>query len=344
MTAAITLWETLAMGENEPTYRKVLDALKVQPSTHISGTLLASRLQLTRTAVWKHIRTLKSMGYNIQAHPKKGYILADVPDLLIPEEITPHLRTTWLGRTYLHYRETGSTNDQALSQAALGAPHGTVIVAEQQTAGRGRLRRPWLSSPHCGIYMSILLRAPLPVRDAPQSTLVAALSLVKVLREHYQLRAAVKWPNDVLIQDKKVAGILTEMQSDQEFTRFLVIGIGINVSHTKDELQAPFRYPATSVAMELDDRVSRRELLLGFLHEFEQDFERFLASGFSAIVPALEDASATLGRNVIVQCGNSVYSGKAMGLTPEGALRLQTEDGREEIVWAGDVTMLKGER
>jgi BirA family transcriptional regulator, biotin operon repressor / biotin---[acetyl-CoA-carboxylase] ligase len=334
------------MGENEPTYRRVLDALKDQPSTHISGSLLASCLHLTRTAVWKHIRTLKSMGYGIQAHPKKGYILTDVPDLLIPEEISPALRTTWIGRTYLHYRETGSTNDQALSQAALGAPHGTVIVAEQQTAGRGRLRRSWVSSPHCGIYMSILLRAPLPVRDAPQSTLVAALSLVKVLRELYHLQAAVKWPNDVLIQDKKVAGILTEMQSDQEFTRFLVIGIGINVNHTKDELnepQAPFRYPATSVAIELADRVRRRDLLLGYLHQFERDFERFLASGFAVLVPEFEDASATLGRNVIVQCGNSVYSGKATGLTPEGALRLLTEDGREEIVWAGDVSMLKRE-
>jgi BirA family transcriptional regulator, biotin operon repressor / biotin---[acetyl-CoA-carboxylase] ligase len=332
------------MEENDRTYRRVLDALKAQPSSHISGSLLASRLRLTRTAVWKHVRTLKSMGYNIQSHPKKGYILTALPDLLIPEEITPYLRTTWLGRTYLHYRETGSTNDQALSQAAMGAPHGTVIVAEHQTAGRGRLKRPWVSSPHCGIYMSILLRVPLPLRDAPQATLVAALSLVKVLRDRHHLPATIKWPNDVLIEDKKVAGILTEMQSDQEFTRFLAIGIGINVNHTKDALEGPFRYPATSVAIELADRVSRSELLLGFLLQFEQDFEGFLATGFSGVVPQIEDVSATLGRNVFVQCGTSVYSGKATGLTPEGALKLLTEGGREEIVWAGDVTMLKGER
>jgi BirA family biotin operon repressor/biotin-[acetyl-CoA-carboxylase] ligase len=288
------------------------------------------------------MKALQSLGYVIEADPKRGYRLTDIPDLLIPREVTPHLHTKWLAHAYEHHRQITSTNDEALSMAARGAPHGTVVVADEQTQGRGRMRRPWVSTSFSGIYMSVLLRAPLPVRDAPQSTLVAALALVKVLKAQYDLPAAIKWPNDVLINDAKVAGILTEMQSDQEFTRFIVIGIGINVNHRRDELQGPFRYPATSVAIERGAPLKRRELIVPYLHQLEKDYDRFLTTGFSALLPELEAASATIGRTITINRGDTQCKGRALGFTQEGALRLLREDGKEEVIWVGDVSLVEG--
>jgi BirA family biotin operon repressor/biotin-[acetyl-CoA-carboxylase] ligase len=332
------------MTPDEPTSRKILHALKDHQGEFLSGNLLASLLGLTRTAIWKHVKALKSIGYDIESHPRQGYRLASIPDLLIPEEVVPYLSTRWLGHTYHHHRQIGSTNDEAFVLAIRDAPHGTVVVAEEQTSGRGRMRRPWVSSSMRGIYMSILLRAPLPIRDAPQSTLVAALALAKVLKTRHNLSAAIKWPNDVLIGGKKVCGILTEMQSDQELTRFIIIGIGINVNQDMEQLEGPFRYPAASVAVELGATIRRQELLVHYLHQFETDFDRFQTTGFSSLLEELEAASATIGRTISVQCGDAQCVGKALGFTPQGALRLLGEDGREQIIWAGDVSLVKGGR
>jgi BirA family biotin operon repressor/biotin-[acetyl-CoA-carboxylase] ligase len=297
---------------------------------------------MSRVGIWKHIKSLQAQGYTIESHPKEGYRLIDIPDILIPEEITPHLETSWLGRAYHHFAEIGSTNDQALIMAIKGAPNGTVIVAERQTLGRGRLRREWLSPPRSGIYMSMLLTTPLPVREAPQSTQVAALALVKTLRNRYGLEAKIKWPNDILIKHRKVAGILTEMQSDQDLVKFFVIGIGINVNQSAEELAGPFRYPATSVALELGGPTRRQELLLSFLYQFETEYDRFLEGGFAAIQPEAERASAILGKTVKIHSGKEEIRGKVLGFTPEGALRLSTEGEEEMVVWVGDVTQVEG--
>ena len=332
------------MSPNEPTSRKILHALKDHQGEFLSGNLLASLLGLTRTAIWKQVKSLKSIGYDIESHPRHGYRLASIPDLLISEEVVPYLSTRWLGHAYHHHQQIGSTNDEALALAIRDAPHGTVVVAEEQTSGRGRMRRHWVSSSMRGIYMSILLRAPLPIRDAPQSTLVAALALVKVLKTTHNLSAAIKWPNDVLVGEKKVCGILTEMQSDPELTRFIIIGIGINVNQGREDLEGPFRYPATSVAAEVGGAVKRQEILVHYLQQFETDFDRFLTTGFASLLHELETASATIGRTISVQCGDAQCVGKALGFTPQGALRLLGEDGREQIIWAGDVSLVKGGR
>jgi BirA family biotin operon repressor/biotin-[acetyl-CoA-carboxylase] ligase len=324
------------------TQTHVLHLLKEQEGRYISGTSLASSLKVSRTSVWKHIRNLRSLGYGIITHPKRGYCLAKIPDLLIPQEIVPHLNTVWLARSYYHYRQVDSTNDQALRLAGQGAEHGTVVVAEEQTKGRGRMQRSWHSPGGLGIYVSMLLRSSLPVREAHQSTMVAGLSLVKVLREEYGLQAAIKWPNDVLVKGKKLVGILADMQSDQDFTRFIVIGIGINVNHKESDLAEPFRYPATSLAIELGAPVKRQELLLNLIDRFETEYGYYLKEGFGAALPEFERVSAILGKPLHIRTGKEDLLGRALGFTPEGALRLLKGDGKEEIIWVGDVLRVDG--
>ena len=330
------------MSGTEQTHVQVLHALKENMGRYVSGISLASRLQLSRTSIWKHIRSLKTLGYHLESHPREGYKLVAVPDLLIAEEIVPYLTTSWLGRSYYHYAQIGSTNDQALHLAAQGAAHGTVVVAEEQTQGRGRLQRLWVSPAGCGIYLSMILTTPLPVQEAPQPGMVVSLTLVKVLQEKYGLEAAIKWPNDVLIKGKKLAGILADMQSDQDTTRFMVIGIGINANYRERDFAEPFRYPATALALELGAPVSRQKVLLAFLHRFETEYDHFLKYGFGAMLPEYEQASTILGRQLKIQSGKEELSGTALGFTRQGALRLQESDGHERVIWVGDVLRVEG--
>jgi BirA family biotin operon repressor/biotin-[acetyl-CoA-carboxylase] ligase len=188
----------------------------------------------------------------------------------------------------------------------------------------------------------MILRNPLPVQEAPQAAMVAALALVKVLAENYGLPAAIKWPNDVLVAGKKLAGILADMQSDQDYTRFMVIGMGINANHRESDLAEPFRYPATSLAIELGFPVKRQGLLLNLIHRFETEYEYYLKNGFGAMLPEFERVSAILGKHLRIQAGKEEISGEALGFTPEGALRLLTDEGKAQVIWVGDVLRVEG--
>lgn len=332
-------------GKMPPTTQtqfEILKYLKESAGDYVSGADLADKFSISRTGIWKHIQKLKNLGYEIVSHPKDGYKLVEIPDSLTAKEVVPHLKTTWAGQSYYYLEVTDSTNNYALQLAVKGAPHGSIVVAEEQTHGRGRLQREWLSSPNRGIYMSLLLTNPLPLRVAPQATYVAALALAKVLRHKFGLPACLKWPNDVLIGGRKVAGILTEMQSDQDFSRFLVIGIGINVNYTREEMAGPFRYPATSISLEAGESFKRQYLLVDFLGQFEADYDVFVANGFRAISADLENFSIILGKKVTVLCGDREISGKALGFSPEGALLLLGDDEKQETIWAGDVTRVEG--
>jgi len=266
------------------------------------------------------------------------------PDSLAHDEIVPNLKTKWLAHSY-HYLETvGSTNDYALALAAEGAPHGTVVVAEEQTKGRGRLKRKWISLPNRGIYLSILLRDLLPIHVASQSTHIGSLALVKTLRREFGIEASIKWPNDVLINGRKAAGILTEMQSEQDFSRFGVMGIGINVNHGREEMVGPDLCLATSIAIELGFAVKRQRVLEEFLIQFERCHDRFIREGLVALIPEIESYSGVIGKTITVVCGDRKITGRAQGLTPDGALLLLGPDGSKEIVWAGDVSRVEGAR
>ncbi|MDR3569279.1 MAG: biotin--[acetyl-CoA-carboxylase] ligase [Syntrophobacteraceae bacterium] len=324
------------------THLEILRLLRDRQGCFVSGTALAQRVAISRPGVWKHINRLKQMGYEIESRSGLGYMLVAVPDSLAPGEIVSNLTTRWLAHNYHHLETIGSTNDYALILAAKGAPNGALVVAEQQTKGRGRLQREWMSSPSRGIYLSLLLKDPLPVSVAPQSSYIGALALVKMLREQFAVPATIKWPNDVLINGRKVAGILTEMQSDQDFSRFCVVGIGINVNHSREEMAGPFRYPATSIALETGCAVKRQTVLLEFLSRFEHEYERFLDLGLLALLPEIEKYTEMMGKTITVVCGNREIIGEAHGISSEGALLLMREDGSQESVWAGDVVRIEG--
>ncbi len=330
------------MGSAKSTHLEILRMLRDSEGSFVSGVTLAEKVGISRPGVWKHINRLKQMGYEIQSRSRRGYMLVAVPDSLAHGEIVPNLNTRWLAHTYHYLTTIGSTNDYALILAAEGAPHGTVVIAEEQTKGRGRLKREWMSCANRGIYLSILLRDLLPIRIAPQTSYIGSLALVKTLREEFGIAASIKWPNDVLINGRKVAGILTETQSDQDFTRFTVVGIGINVNHSRQEMAGPFRYPATSIAIETGFAVKRQKVLLEFIGRFEREYERFLEKGLSALLPEIEQYSEMMGKTITVVYGNREMVGKACGISAEGALLLLRDDGTQEPVWAGDIVRIEG--
>lgn len=329
------------MAKVHQMHLRILEELKANAGKYVSGNQLAAQLGLSRTGIWKHIRKLKSMGYLIVVHPKQGYQLCETPDLLVPEEVLPCLDTVWLGRSYYHFVQTDSTNERALHLAAGGAEHGTVVVAEEQLRGRGRQQRSWHSPPNCGIYVTLIVKNRLPLRMAPQCTMIASLALVRTLKKQYGLEATIKWPNDVLLGDRKIAGILAEMHSDEDYTRFVVIGIGINVNHRESDLEGPFRYPAGSLAIALRRSLSRKEVLCAFLGEFESLYEEFCAKGFAGFLSEFESVSAILGKWIKVLRDHEEISGTASGFTEEGALRIRKAEGETEILWAGDITRIE---
>ncbi len=328
------------MTSSTQTPARVLELFKHAPQAFIPGPELASRTGVSRTAVWKAVQALRRLGYQIDAHPRHGYRLIRVPEALIPEEMLPLLQTSWLARTYHHQTTAASTNDLALQMAARGAPHGTVVAAETQTAGRGRRHRPWFSAEGKGLTFSAVLRPDLPPQAAPQTTLVAAAAVAKTLRSLYGLDAAIKWPNDVLIHGKKAVGILTEMQCDPDRVRFLVTGIGINVNETAADLPSQTRYPATSIALELGGPVDRKQLFAVILHSLENEWDRYFSGRFIELLEELEGFSAVLGRRVEVDCSGEVLRGVAQGFTPQGALRILCDDGKETVIWVGDITQV----
>jgi len=330
--------------DRSPSSSLILSRLKEKQGAYLSGADLAGELSMTRTGIWKHIQTLSAKGYVIESQPRLGYRLVSCPDLLLPEEVLSQLHTTWLGQTYLHHLETGSTNHDAMILAIQGSPHGTIVVAEHQTAGRGRLRRSWDSPKESGIYVSMLFTRPIAANQAAQCPLVMALALTRILRSRYELEATVKWPNDVLVQGRKVSGILAEMQLDQDEVRHVVVGIGINVNQDEGEFAGGFRYPPTSLAIELKRRISRKEVLIAFLEEAEVAFDRFAAQGFSVFLDEFEAVSAIVGKEVTIQAGETTRVGVVRGFTREGALRLISKDtGTEAIIWVGDVSSLAGD-
>lgn len=340
------------MMDRSSTCLAVLAELKRRSHETVSGNELAAALGISRTAVWKHIRTLQSRGYQIESRAKKGYRLKAWSHSLRPEEVIPLLRTRCFGRTYEYHETIGSTNDRAMDLARSGAPHGTAVVAEEQTAGRGRLRRPWVSPKGLGLYVSVILRPDLPPRHGPETTLVASLALVRSLRDLYTLDARIKWPNDILISGKKVAGILTEMHSDPDRIQFVVVGVGVNVLHGTEDLPADTLYPATSLALEREKLVaetsreepwpwSRPHVLAGFLKTWEELDEIYMARGLEALRADLIEVSAVLGKAVRVQVSEGIVEGVARDLTDRGALVLDMEDGRQETVWVGDILHLR---
>ena len=318
---------------------KILKHLISSKNGFTSGAELARGLHITRAAVWKHIKTLEREGYAVEAAPSKGYRLLAVPDILLLDDIKRGLKTGTIGREIHLFPELVSTNALAMEMASTGAADGTVVIAETQTGGKGRLGRTWIS-PKGNLYISVILRPGIPPHKAPLITLMAAVALTSTIRQHLAVQAGIKWPNDILVSGKKAAGLLTEMRAEPDRVKHVVLGIGINVNMDMAELPVPLRKLSTTLSAETGKKIDRTVFLQQFLVELDSWYQLFLKGG-AAVIEAWEMFNITVGNRVAVSGPGETFEGMARGIDTDGRLILKLDDGTSRQVAAGDVTILK---
>lgn len=304
---------------------------------YVSGEELSKRFNVSRTAIWKHMEELRREGYKIKAVRKQGYLLVAEPDDLTPSVISSHLSTRWLGKTVHVYDKVSSTQQVAHRLAREGAPAGTVIVADEQELGKGRLGRSWHSPPGTGVWISFILRPQLPLHAVSHLTLLTAVAVLQAVNNVVELPLSIKWPNDVLIRGKKFAGILMELKAEADQVHYVVAGIGINVNMTKDDFPLHLRDRATSIAIEANQTISRKAIIIQLLDEWEGLYEQYVAEGFSPIKALWEQKADTLGKPVTARTASGSLSGMAVGLNEDGALLLKDGLGQIHQIYAADI-------
>jgi len=318
----------------------ILASLVDNAGEFTSGEALSEKLGLSRTAVWKQVRALRAQGYEIEAVPARGYRLMAVPDRLSALELLPLLNTRKLGRVLHHFEVTGSTNEVAFRLAQEGAVHGAVVLAEQQTRGKGRRGRVWLSPAGLNLYLSAILRPELSPQRAPELTLLAAVALAETLREA-GAQAFIKWPNDVQVEGLKIAGILTELSAEPERVHFVVLGMGVNLNLRQAEFPPELKGLATSLWEARGARVPRALFTAALLSRLEAWLQIHEDEGFNPVREAWKQLSSTLGHDVVVRTERTEFQGRAEDVDAVGALLVRTFDGRLERVLAADVERLR---
>jgi BirA family biotin operon repressor/biotin-[acetyl-CoA-carboxylase] ligase len=318
--------------------QKLVDILLQDEEKFVSGQKISTQLNCSRTAIWKHITELRKAGYEIEAIQKKGYRIKSKPNRISSTEIQHRLQTKRLGSS-IHYEETVfSTQEIAHRIALTSEKEGTVVIAEKQTAGRGRLGRPWHSPKGTGIWMSLILKPKIFPQQAPQLTLLTAVSVVKGIKRATGIDAEIKWPNDILINGKKVAGILTELHADPDRIHFVIVGIGVNVNHTQTDFPDQLQSSATSLRMAAQKEINRAEVVKCILDELEKLYDAYLTRGFDVVKLLWESYAASLGKMVTVKSlkGEELY-GLAKGISNDGALILMDEDGTRHTIYSADI-------
>jgi BirA family biotin operon repressor/biotin-[acetyl-CoA-carboxylase] ligase len=303
----------------------------------ISGAKIAREIGVTRFTVWRWVDKLRSLGVQVKGHPGSGYQIEKVPDILAPKLLRKRLPPGPLGKRIHHFFKTDSTNAVAMALGEQGEPHGTIVIAEEQTAGRGRAGHTWHSEKTNGIYMTILLRPAISPQQAPLITMVAGLAVRDAIVEETGIVPDLRWPNDLLFGKKKFCGILTEMNAEQDQIHFVAVGIGINVNHERipDALSAI----ATSLRIETGRTHSRVEIVARLLRHLDTYYNRFLKDGPEFIVGRFSEVSSyARGKRVRVVATTETYTGTTEGLEPGGLLRVRREDGRVLPVIAGTLS------
>lgn len=319
---------------------EVLEFLRENAGGFVSGQDMSEACHVSRTAIWKHIKALRAKGYKIESYTKLGYRLLEEPDLVSPLSMRKALTTDIFGKNYIYMDSTVSTNTEARKWALKGAEEGTVVVAEEQVEGRGRLQRGWYSPFGKGLWFSLVLRPDFLPMEAPKCTLMAAVAVTKALRKMGITNAAIKWPNDVLVKGKKMVGILTEMTGTMDEIEYIILGVGLNVTTGPDEWPDDLKSIATSILME-GVEIPRIEAFNIILHELEEQYFEVLANGFDHTLEEWRALSCTVGQHVRVHPGNKpAYDGMALDIDADGNL-LVRPDGGETVnrVIAGDVSI-----
>jgi len=315
---------------------EILELLR--SNDHISGEVIASRLNISRAAVWKHIKALRAKGYLIDSSPGYGYTLIKSTEKIVPEEITSGLNTSVIGKKVLCYDEVTSTQDIADKLARSGTAEGTIIIAKSQSMGRGRKRRTWISGSN-GIYLSIILRPQLKPGYVVQIPMVIGVALVKAINNVTGLNARIKWPNDIIVNSKKVAGILTEMSSEMDRVNYVITGIGINLNTDTSGFPDEIRATATSLKEEAGHILSGLQLIRAFLEELDKAYETYIKEGFPSVSAEWKNLNNTIGSNVRVYDGEIEILGRALDIDDEGFLIIVSESGSKIRILSGDVSL-----
>ena len=303
----------------------------------VSGARIAKEIGVSRSTVWRWVTRLRELGVRVKGQQHTGYFLEKVPDILTPDMLRQRLKGNVFGKHVYHFFKVDSTNRVALELGHAGEPEGAVVLAEEQTAGRGRAGHAWHSERAAGIYVTLLLRPRLAPVQAPLLTMMAGLSARSAIEGHTGLDVDLKWPNDLLIGGKKVGGILTEMLAETAQVHFVIVGVGLNVNQEK--FPAELAGSATSLRAETGRIQSRLELLVRLLREFESDYNRFLAHGEQDVTERFTAASSyARGKRVRVTNGKESFSGTTAGIGSEGLLLVKRENGQVVTVIAGEVT------
>lgn len=341
---------------------KILEILKGKNS-YASGEEISHHLKISRQALWKHIQELRDIGYDIVAVPHLGYQLVSCPDKVFVSEITHGLNTKFLGRKIHYFENISSTMDRAVLLALQGECEGTLVVAETQTKGRGRLGRSWISPKHKGIYLSLILRPKILPSESPVITLLVSISIYQAIREVTGLDVKIKWPNDIVAQSeapwveargfternterllkdglsrprmyKKLGGILTELNAETDRVHFMVVGIGLNVNNEKNSL-----IPGAISLKELKkENVNRVSLIQEILRRIEEDYVSFIKDGSLPAIDKWRNYNVTLGRRVKIACQNEHLEGEAVDIDSDGSLLIRNDSGLIRKITAGDVT------
>ena len=317
---------------------KILQRFLAAGDEPISGQQLADELNVSRTAIWKHMQTLQQEGYTFETIKKKGYQLIAKSEKIDDVQITAHLSTERYGRKIYHYDEVTSTQLIAHDLVRENTVDGTIVIAETQTAGRGRMLRPWDSTAGKGIWMTVIIRPDILPFQAPQFTLVTAVAVVNAMRDLFtNFTPIIKWPNDILINGKKCVGILTEMIAETDRVQALLIGIGINVHQQVDDFPEELQSIATSIAIEEGKQIDRALFVAKILYYLEKYSDLYIQHGFAPIKELWEQSSGTIGKMVRATTLLEVIEGEAIGITESGVLEIRTASGEIKGVYSADI-------
>jgi BirA family biotin operon repressor/biotin-[acetyl-CoA-carboxylase] ligase len=320
---------------------KILRLLRENASAFLSGEEIAQRLKVTRTTVWKRVKHLRTQSYVIEASTRSGYRLIRSPDLLTPSEIKPFLKTKKFGRVIHYFQTVDSTNSKAYQLALGGAKEGELVIAESQESGRGRLGRHWFSPPFLNLYLSVILRPGIPPQQASVITLMAAVATADAIRKFTGILPLIKWPNDILLRGRKVAGLLNEIHSEIDRIHFIILGMGVNLNVDGKMFPKEVRTPATSLKEETGQTVSRKAFLQLLLQELEGWYTIFVKEGAAVILKAWRDQAQIKGRRVKIHSFGETLVGVAVDVDSDGALILESAEGERKRVVAGDIEYRK---
>jgi BirA family biotin operon repressor/biotin-[acetyl-CoA-carboxylase] ligase len=317
---------------------RILQILKENRGNYVSGEHLAGLAGITRAGIWKKICQLRKAGYSIESTPRRGYKLLDSTSALHPLEIKADLGTKIIGQTIEYQEEINSTNIRAKILATQDAPEGTVVIAERQTLGRGRMGRTWSAEPGLGLWLSLILRPRVGAAELAVITILAAVAMTRAVKAATGIQLQIKWPNDLLYNGRKLVGILAELNGEVDRVNYLILGIGLNVNHLPTDFPPELADKATSLRIIGQEPLDRKPILQGFLREFETEYLRLGTGRLTGLIDYARENSATLGKLVTVNQGfGRVVEGKAVDLDWDGSLWLEDSAGQRSKVYSGEI-------